>query len=45
MSAMQRGEDDGQFDEGDKNFFLVAAVGGAAVLGALYFFLNSQTQL
>jgi hypothetical protein len=30
---------------GDKNFFLVAAVGGAAVLGALYFFLNSQTQL
>lgn len=30
---------------GDKSFFLVAAVGGAAVLGALYFFLNSQTQL
>lgn len=45
MSAMQRGEDDGQFDEGDKSFFLVAAVGGAALLGALYFFLNSQTQL
>jgi hypothetical protein len=27
---------------GDKSFFLVAAVGGAALLGGLYLFLNSQ---
>jgi hypothetical protein len=27
---------------GDKSFFVIAAAGGAAVLGALYFFLNSQ---
>eukprot|EP00775_Hariotina_reticulata_P009898 gene9898-10055_t len=45
LGAMQRGEDDGKFDEGDKNFFLAAAVGGAALLGALYLFLNSQTAL
>lgn len=44
MDAMARGEDDGKFDEGDKNFFIVAAAGGAAILGALYFVLNSQTQ-
>jgi hypothetical protein len=30
---------------GDKSFFAVAAVGGAALLGALYLFLQSQTQL
>jgi hypothetical protein len=30
---------------GDKSFFVTAAVGGAVLLGALYLFLNSQTQL
>uniref|UniRef100_A0A383WB62 Rubredoxin-like domain-containing protein n=1 Tax=Tetradesmus obliquus TaxID=3088 RepID=A0A383WB62_TETOB len=45
MDAMQRGEDDGKFDENDKSFFITAAVGGAALLGALYVFLSSQTQL
>eukprot|EP00879_Flechtneria_rotunda_P001419 GHRR01001572.1.p1 GENE.GHRR01001572.1~~GHRR01001572.1.p1 ORF type:complete len:131 (+),score=55.12 GHRR01001572.1:176-568(+) len=44
-SAARRSQDDGKFDEGDKNFFVIAAAGGAALLGALYFFLNSQTQL
>eukprot|EP00882_Tetradesmus_deserticola_P002690 GHRQ01002861.1.p1 GENE.GHRQ01002861.1~~GHRQ01002861.1.p1 ORF type:complete len:139 (+),score=27.73 GHRQ01002861.1:376-792(+) len=45
MGTMARGEDDGKFDEGDKSFFVTAAVGGAVLLGALYLFLNSQTQL
>ncbi|GBF94813.1 hypothetical protein Rsub_07985 [Raphidocelis subcapitata] len=41
-AAMRRGEADGEIDGGDKNFLAIAAVGGAAVLGALYVFLSSQ---
>lgn len=41
-ASMRRGEGDGKFEEGDKSFLAAAAVGGAALLGALYFFLSSQ---
>jgi len=36
---------DGKFDEGDKQFFGVAAAGAVVLLAGLYFFLNSQTSL
>ncbi|KAI8464737.1 MAG: rubredoxin-like protein [Monoraphidium minutum] len=41
-AAMKRGQGDGEIEEGDKSFFLVAAAAGAAVLAGLYFALSSQ---
>lgn len=41
-AAMRRSAGDGELDEGDKSQLALAAAAGAAVLGALYFFLSSQ---
>eukprot|EP00877_Chromochloris_zofingiensis_P004434 jgi/Chrzof1/13992/Cz08g20130.t1 len=45
FDKLQKGADDGKVDSGNKQIFVTAGIAGAALLGALYFYLNSQTAL